>query len=152
MDKGNEAIDGGRGKPGHHPDCDVAHPTSVDCGYWREGGIETLHGWRHPEAMSVYDWRSPTGRLAVLVAVPGAAEGWYPEGPGQRPPQRYQLIRDGAVLDDRTVLPLAPWSAFDAVADALHADGWTETAEPDPARCAHGLSLSLCAGPGHYTD
>jgi len=105
--------------------------------------------------MSDYEiWTDPEGRALDLVPVAqDFDDGWYPESPGQRPPQTYHM-RDGFGIThaEHTVLPLAPWSAYDAIHDRLQREGWTrDTSNDEPYEsCEHGLSASLCSGPNHY--
>jgi hypothetical protein len=101
-------------------------------------------------------WTDPAGVRAELIPVANDPEldaEWYPDFPGQRPPRSYELRSgDGSVVRSDTVFPLEPWSWYDAISDRLAADGWSPPAL-DPAeleQCVHGLSASLCAGPGHY--
>lgn len=102
-------------------------------------------------------WTDPQGRPAYLIPVGVPApdfgdEGWYADEPGQRPPYEYriQAAHNPRLALKRIVFPYEPWSPYDAISDILVADGFTPpTAEPE-AECVHGLSLSLCAGPGHY--
>lgn len=107
-------------------------------------------------------WASPTGERCYLRAVRFEIpddedyEPWYPEGPGQRPPQCYRMVGiiSGATYDEFTVFPVDPWSPCDAASDLLIREGWTPP-PPTPeelATCEHGLSASLCAGPMHYPD
>ena len=78
-------------------------------------------------------------------------EGWYPEAPGERPPQAYELrnIETGEV-ERVTVYPVEPWSAYDAITDVLTARGWFNGDRLDRGTCEHGMAADLCAGPGHY--
>lgn len=78
-------------------------------------------------------------------------DGWYPEAPGQREPQSYELrnIETGEV-ERVTVFPVEPWSAYDAITDVLTARGWFNGDRLDRGTCEHGMSADLCAGPGHY--
>lgn len=68
-------------------------------------------------------------------------EGWLPDGPGQRPPQQYQvtwlewsmgihgIVRSPSrEAEYITIYPLEPWSAYDAITDELHRRGWREQA------------------------
>ncbi len=112
-------------------------------------------------------WVSPAGvpvtikPVAFEPYVPADDEdyfddAWFPEEPGQRPPQRYLIVAvaDGTTVDDRTVFPYAPWSAYDAIADILLAEGY----EPPPltaeelAECEHGMSAINCSGPNHFGE
>lgn len=107
-------------------------------------------------------WTSPAGVEAELHAaafdpyVPETedeyydAYEWHADFPGQRPPQRYKMVAaDGTVVDDFVVSPCGGWSAYDAASDRLVREGWAPPPY-DEAECEHGLSLALCAGPGHY--
>lgn len=95
-------------------------------------------------------WTSPDGRLAALNPIRSTHD-WYPEGPGHRPPQTYEMTDDnGDPIESFTVFPVEPWSPYDAAFDRLRGMGWVPPVqEPEPT-CEHGLSASLCAGPGHY--
>jgi len=105
-------------------------------------------------------WIDPQGRPAYLIPVGPPTlvdedgEGWYPDQPGQRPPYEYriQAAHNERLALKRVVFPVEPWSPYDAISDTLIREGFTPpapTAE-ELATCQHGLSLSLCAGPGHY--
>ena len=98
-------------------------------------------------------WLDPAGRPAELHycgPIPAEAE-WFPEGPGQLTPRRYELrMLDGSGVEGFTVFPLAPWSPYDAVYDVLVAGGWEAPAQTAAELCEHGLSAELCEGPGHY--
>lgn len=102
-------------------------------------------------------WMDPQGRPAYLIPV-GAPDfgedGWYADQPGQRPPFEYriQAAHNERLALKWVVFPVEPWSPYDAISDILVAEGFTP---PSPSAdelltCQHGLSLSLCAGPGHY--
>lgn len=107
--------------------------------------------------MNAEVWESPAGVAATLepVDVPGLLDEWYPESPGARPPRVYRMVdAAGLTVTEFTVFPVEPWSWYDAASDLLVKEGWTPpppTAE-DLAVCEHGLSVSLCAGPGHYPE
>ena len=99
-------------------------------------------------------WTDPAGRPAYLIPVGAPVfedDGWYADFPGQLPPFefRVQAAHNPRLALRKVVFPYAPWSAWDAVSDILIAEGFTPPAR-DEAECEHGLSLSLCAGPGHY--
>ena len=99
-------------------------------------------------------WTSPDGIACELFYV-GGVDDWFPEGPGQRPPARYELRVHGhrdIVVEEHTVFPLEPWSPYDAISDRLIAYGWEPPpSEPEPD-CEHGLSANLCHGPNHYPE
>jgi hypothetical protein len=80
-------------------------------------------------------------------------DGWYPEAPGERAPQSYDLrnIETGEV-ERVTVYPVEPWSAYDAITDVLTARGWFNGDRQDSGTCEHGMAADLCAGPGHYPE
>ena len=81
-------------------------------------------------------WLTLRDQYVNVVPVPGAGdgyeaedgewvEGWYPESPGERPPQAYELRTLGTGEVERvTVYPVEPWSAYDAITDQLLARGW----------------------------
>lgn len=98
-------------------------------------------------------WITSKGHRVDVVPADWPAEfEWFAEGPGQRPPQFYDLrnLTTGEVAET-VVFPYEPWSPADAISDKLRAWGWTDTTTYDDAgTCEHGLSASLCAGPGHY--
>lgn len=84
-------------------------------------------------------------------------EPWYPDFPGERPPQTYQLTRVGNPYDvvaEFTVFPVGGWSWYDAASDRLLRDGYDPPppTEADLAVCEHGLSARLCSGPNHYGE
>lgn len=86
-------------------------------------------------------WIDNDGHLVDVHPVPGAGEGyetedgewvegWYPEQPGERPPQRYEmtwLSTPTRPAEFHTVYPLEPWSAYDAITDELLSRGWLAT-------------------------
>jgi|PlaIllAssembly_1097288.scaffolds.fasta_scaffold00151_3 hypothetical protein len=81
---------------------------------------------------------------------------WFPEGPGQRPPQRYVLeaVETGEIIFDYTVFPYAPWSPYDAIFDVLMKEGFTPPppTEAELALCEHGMSANGCSGPNHFGE
>lgn len=100
-------------------------------------------------------WTTPEGVFVELHPVPNHFDdedgGWFPEEPGQRPPQSYEL-RDanGSVALAFTVFPNEPWSPYEAASDKLVSWGFAPPASEPDALCEHGLSASLCSGPNHY--
>jgi len=100
-------------------------------------------------------WISADGLPAELTLVDFAPladgdDGWFPEGPGERPPRAYEMRVGPNVVWERVVFPVAPWSPYDAVADILVAEGWAPPPSDDDAECEHGMSARLCSGPRHY--
>lgn len=96
----------------------------------------------------------PTAFPAV-VADDGDDDGfeWYPDGPGQRPPQRYELqLLSGDPIAAHVVFPVEPWTAYDAISDRLIREGFTPPVSEPVGECEHGLSIDLCFGPNHYYD
>ena len=99
------------------------------------------------------------GIAAILTPAPfpdgpdGDDFEWFAEGPGQRPPQFYEMrsVVTNEVVESFVVYPVEPWSPYDAAYDKLVSWGWTRHGgDPEPETCEHGLSANLCAGPGHY--
>jgi len=79
-------------------------------------------------------------------------EPWYPDFPGEREPVAYELhdTATGEVAWERTIRPLDPWSAYDAVSDVLLRAGFVPPPSPDRGVCEHGMAADLCEGPNHY--
>ena len=96
-------------------------------------------------------WLSPEGVTATLepASWPDDFE-WYAEGPGQRPPQFYEMRQGAEILKEFVVFPYEPWSPYDAAVDRLRGDGWTLTNPPEFRTCEHGMNAELCYGPSHY--
>lgn len=104
-------------------------------------------------------WRSPKGTECYLVPVswPDGFD-WFAEGPGQRPPQFYEMrcVRTGTVVAAPVVYPYEPWSPYDAIHDKAVRAGWERLPHPKDRPferhygCPHGLSMDRCYGPGHY--
>jgi hypothetical protein len=96
---------------------------------------EMLQRQRLTECESAYDgWHPPLGAQSALYLVPvptvyaGDDEPWYPESPGERRPQAYELrTADGTatVVHEFSVQPLDPWSWYDAAADTLTQRGYS---------------------------
>jgi hypothetical protein len=102
-------------------------------------------------------WTDPLGRPARLVPVGRPDDGdepWFAEGPGQLPPYEYRVeaVHNPRLALREVVLPLAPWTAYDAIFDRLVARGWNPPPATEEATCEHGLSASLCGGPMHWYD
>lgn len=160
------------------PSCDFGQTPNHDPARWAEiqssdsfrgdnlGGFltdEEQEGfrWARQAAQERADIASPSGDLCYLTSVafdPAPDdewdEGWFPEGPNQRPPARMQARRvsDDKVLWEQTVFPYAPWSAYDAAIDILVREGWRPIVE-DRGTCPHGMSADLCADPvNHYAS
>lgn len=99
-------------------------------------------------------WTDPMGRPARLIFLGHLATDWYPDQKGQRPPATYRVeaVHNARLALTETVLPVEPWNAYDAISDRLVRMGFTPPppTEAEMATCVHGLSASLCAGPGHY--
>lgn len=102
-----------------------------------------------------WTWITERGARATVVPVAlhtDDPDPWYPEQPGDRPPQAYEITVGRAEPFTEVVYPTEPWSPADAIADRLRALGWQDTTrQPEPELCEHGLSADLCADPiTHY--
>jgi len=80
-------------------------------------------------AERLWHWRTDDGRIVDVVPTgwPDDFE-WFAEGPGQRPPQFYEVRELGKIkaTDTFAVYPVEPWSAYDAASDKLRGWGWTD--------------------------
>lgn len=97
-------------------------------------------------------WSAPDGLVLEVVPTqwPDDFE-WFAEGPGQRPPQFYDMMAsDGITYKSLVVFPVEPWNPADALADKLVSQGYKDLSPIDEETCEHGMSASLCHGPQHY--
>ena len=103
------------------------------------------------QAQGIWVWKTSKDHLIDIYPIATGVEGWYPESREEREPVTYRLdnLTTGESIT-RTVYPLAPWNAADAISDVCWKWGWEDTTYVDPGKCEHGLSADLCAGPGHY--
>lgn len=72
-------------------------------------------------------------------------EEWYPEEPGQI---RYAFCDNYEIHEPHTYCALNGWTLECSGFDDEDYEAMVKEQNAPP--CEHGLSASLCAGPGHY--